>query len=146
MLFGAVVAVVAVAVVGAMAFGAKRTSRSSPASNPHEGVPRLMIDNNVVNFGAVPYRRMIEAKCEITNGGKEVLEFTEAPFIEMVKGCCPPSLVLAKKSLNPGERTTVSVSFMLYQGMGGLHDFRVYLRTNDPSQPDKTVRILAGWK
>ena len=104
-----------------MARAHKDTSVFSPPAHPHEGAPRLMID-------------------------KEVLECTEAPFIEMVKGCCPPSLVLAKKSLNPGERTTVSVSFMLYQGMGGLHDFRVYLRTNDPSQPDKTVQILAGWK
>ena len=65
--------VFAVAVIGAVAPGAKRTSKSSPASNPHECAPRRMIDKNVVDFGAVPYRKMIEAKFGITNGGKEVL-------------------------------------------------------------------------
>lgn len=108
--------------------------------------PKLVVDKDVIDFGAVPYRKMIEARFEISNAGKEVLEVTEAPFIEIVKGCCPPSPVLGKKSLKPGERTTVSVSFMMYQGMGGLHDFRVHLRTNDPSQPDKTVQILSDWK
>lgn len=139
-------AVVAVGIIGTVALGARRTPKAALASKPHEGAPRLVIDKEVVDLGVVPYRKMIEAKFAITNGGKEVLEFTDTPFIEIVKGCCPPSPVLGKKSLNPGERTTVSVSFMMYQGMGGLHDFRVHLRTNDPSQPDKTVQILSDWK
>ncbi|MBA4071176.1 MAG: hypothetical protein C0497_04965 [Gemmatimonas sp.] len=136
----------AVVAIGGVAFGVSRTPMSLVAARPHEGAPRLVVDKDVVNFGAVPYRKMIEAKFAITNGGKEVLEFTEAPYIEVVKGCCPPSPVLGKKSLKPGEGTTLSVSFMMYEGMGGLHDFRVHLRTNDPNMPDKTVQILSDWK
>ena len=133
-------------VIGGVASGVSRTPMSMVAARPHEGAPLLVVDKDVIDFGAVPYRKMIEAKFAITNGGKEVLEFTEAPYIEVVKGCCPPSPVLGKKSLKSGERTTLSVSFMMYQGMGGLHDFRVHLRTNDPGMPDKTVQILSDWK
>lgn len=132
--------------IGGVAFGVSRMPMSMVVARPHEGAPRLVVDKEVVDFGAVPYRKMVEAKFAITNGGKEVLEFTEAPYIEVVNGCCPPSPVLGKKSLKPGEGTTLSVSFMMFQGMGGLHDFRVHLRTNDPNMPDKTVRILSDWK
>lgn len=137
---------VAAAVIGGVAFGVSRSSVSSTSVRPHDGAPRLVVDKEVIDFGAVPYRKMIEAKFEIMNGGREVLEFTEAPYIEVVKGCCPPSPVLGKKSLKPGERTTLSVSFMMYQGMGGPHDFRVHLQTNDPNIPDKTVQVLSDWK
>ncbi len=136
----------AAAVIGGVAFGVSRGSVSSTSVRPHEGAPRLVVDKDVVDFGAVPYRKMIEAKFKITNGGKERLEFTEAPYIEVVKGCCPPSPVLDRKLLKPGEETTLSVAFMMYQGMGGPHDFRVHLRTNDPNMPDKTVQVLSDWK
>lgn len=139
-------AALAAVAIGGVAYGASQTPMSMVATRPHDGAPRLVVDKDVVDFGAVPYRRKIEAKFEITNGGNAVLEFTQAPYIEVVKGCCPPSPVLGKKSLKPGERTTLSVSFMMYQGMGGLHDFRVHLRTNEPSTPDRTVQVLSDWK
>ena len=139
------VALAAVA-IGGVAFGVSRSPLSMVGARPHDGAPRLVVDKEVVDFGAVPYRKMIEAKFEIMNGGKEVLEFTEAPYIEVVKGCCPPSPVLGKMSLWSLERTTLSVSFMMYQGMGGPHDSRVHLRTNDPSRLDKTVQVLSDWK
>ncbi len=136
----------AVLAIGGVALGVSRTPMPIVAARPHDSAPRLVIDKEVIDFGAVPYRKMIEAKFEITNGGKEVLEFTQAPYIEVVKGCCPPSPVLGKRSLKPGEQTAMSVSFMMYQGMGGPHDFRVHLHTNDPSRPDRTVQILSDWK
>jgi hypothetical protein len=47
--------------------------------------------------------------------------------------------------LNPGETTTVSMSFMMHGDMGGMHDFRVHLPTNDPAQPDRTLTVLSNW-
>ena len=138
--------VVLVVMIGGLTVFGRRTPVLRELIPPHDGAPRLVVDKNVVDFGAVPYRKMIEATFELSNGGKEVLEFTEAPYIEVVKGCCPPSPVLGKKSLRPGEKTTLSVSFMMYQGMGGPHDFRVHLPTNDPDMPDKTVQVLSDWK
>jgi len=139
-------AVLAAAVIGSVLLGVGRSSVPLALARPHDGAPKLLIDKTAIDFGAVPYRKMIHAAFELTNGGNEVLEFIEAPYIEVVKGCCPPSPVLGKKALKPGEATTVSVSFMMYQGMGGRHDFRVHLRTNDPSQPDRTVQVLSDWK
>ena len=142
---GLAVALAAAVVVGVVLSG-HRAPMLRALRLPHEGAPRLVVDKELVDFGAVPYRKMIEAKFEVTNAGKEELEFLDAPYIEVVKGCCPPSPVLGKKSLAPGETTTLSVSFMMFQGMGGPHDFRVHMKTNDPTAPDRTVQVLSDWK
>lgn len=48
-------------------------------------------------------------------------------------------------TLNPGDATTVSVEFTMHGDMGGSHDFRLHLPTNDPQQPDVVVTILSDW-
>jgi len=47
--------------------------------------------------------------------------------------------------LNPGESTTVAVSFAMHAGMDGFHDFRLHLPTNDPAQSDREIVILSNW-
>jgi hypothetical protein len=47
--------------------------------------------------------------------------------------------------LDPGETTTLSMSFMMHSDMGGPHDFRVHLPTNDLAQPDRTLTVLSYW-
>jgi len=47
--------------------------------------------------------------------------------------------------IKPGESTELSMEFMMHADMGGLHDFRVHIPTNDPSQPDLTVTVLSNW-
>jgi hypothetical protein len=34
---------------------------------------------------------------------------------------------------------------MMHEGMGGPHEFRVHLRTNDPVEPEKQLVILSNW-
>ena len=34
---------------------------------------------------------------------------------------------------------------MMHAGMDGPHDFRINLRTNDPTQPNKELVILSNW-
>ena len=48
-------------------------------------------------------------------------------------------------ALNPGESTRVSMSFMMHGDMGGMHDFRLHLPTNDPANPDRQVTVLSNW-
>jgi hypothetical protein len=48
-------------------------------------------------------------------------------------------------TLQPGESTMVSMDYMMHGNMGGKHDFRVHLKTNDPTQPDKEVTLLSNW-
>jgi hypothetical protein len=47
--------------------------------------------------------------------------------------------------LDPGERTLLSVRFMMHGDMGGPHDFRIHLATNDPAQPDRELVVLSNW-
>jgi hypothetical protein len=47
--------------------------------------------------------------------------------------------------LNPGETTTLSLEFMMHGEMGGLHDFRVHLMTNDPAAQDRTLAVISNW-
>jgi hypothetical protein len=47
--------------------------------------------------------------------------------------------------LKPGESTTLSMQFMMHEGMDGMHNFRVHLPSNDPQQPDRTLTVLSNW-
>ena len=47
--------------------------------------------------------------------------------------------------LNPGESTTLSMEFMMHGDMGGPHDFRVYLPSNDPTQSAEPLAVLSNW-
>jgi hypothetical protein len=37
------------------------------------------------------------------------------------------------------------MQFTMPAGMDGPHDFRVALQTNDPSQPQRELRVLSNW-
>lgn len=47
--------------------------------------------------------------------------------------------------INPGESTVVTLEYLMHGNMGGPHDFRLKLKTNDPSQPEKEITILSNW-
>jgi hypothetical protein len=47
--------------------------------------------------------------------------------------------------LQPGETTTLSMQFMMHGDMGGQHDFRVQLATNDPAQAVQELQVLSNW-
>ena len=47
--------------------------------------------------------------------------------------------------LQPGDTTTLSMQFMMHGDMGGRHDFRVHLMTNDPAEVDKTLAVISNW-
>jgi hypothetical protein len=47
--------------------------------------------------------------------------------------------------LQPGQSTTLSMSFMMHGDMGGFHDFRVHLPNNDPAWAERTLTVLSNW-
>ncbi len=47
--------------------------------------------------------------------------------------------------LGPGKRTTLSLRFNMHGDMGGMHNFRVHIPTNDPEQPDFSLTVLSNW-
>jgi hypothetical protein len=47
--------------------------------------------------------------------------------------------------LQPGESTTLSMEFLMHGNMGGKHNFRVHLKTNNSAQADRTLTVLSNW-
>jgi hypothetical protein len=47
--------------------------------------------------------------------------------------------------LRPGESTEISMRFMMHAGMGGPHDFRVRLLSNDAEQSEQELKVLSNW-
>jgi hypothetical protein len=47
--------------------------------------------------------------------------------------------------LEPGQQTTLSMSFMMTANMAGQHDFRVRLPTNDSLWGERTLTVLSNW-
>jgi len=47
--------------------------------------------------------------------------------------------------LNPGESTTLSMEFMMHGDMGGMHDFRVHLPSNDLAFAGRTLAVVSNW-
>ncbi len=47
--------------------------------------------------------------------------------------------------VEPGQQTTLSMSFMMTASMDGPHDFRVHLPTNDTAWGDRTLQVLSNW-
>ena len=37
------------------------------------------------------------------------------------------------------------MDFMMHGDMGGYHDFRLHLPSNDPDKPDWTLAVLSNW-
>jgi len=48
-------------------------------------------------------------------------------------------------TLKAGESTVISMEYLMHGNMGGMHDFRLHLQTNDQSQPDMEIQILSNW-
>lgn len=47
--------------------------------------------------------------------------------------------------LKPGDTTTLSMQIMMHGDMGGQHDFRVRLLTNDPANPLTELQVISNW-
>jgi hypothetical protein len=37
------------------------------------------------------------------------------------------------------------MQFLMHGDMGGQHNFRVHLFTDDPSQPERLLTVLSNW-
>ena len=47
--------------------------------------------------------------------------------------------------LPPGGTTTLAMQFMMHGDMGGYHDFRVQVLTNDPENPQTELQVTSNW-
>jgi hypothetical protein len=110
-----------------------------------KGTPSLKVDKEKVDLGDVKLGESVSVSFQITNFGNKTLRFSKDPYIETIKGCWAPSPAISSMALKPGESATLSMDFSMHGDMGGLHDFRVHLPSNDPQQPDHTLTVLSNW-
>ena len=135
--------------VAAMLAGTFSVFASANKSNNNVvsgGTPTIALDQQNIDMGYIKLGQYRTIKIKVTNTGDGVLQFKDTPYIEVVKGCCPPDMTIGSMSLNPGQSTYVQTpEFMMHQGMDGKHDFAIHLKTNDPANPDYLVHVLSDW-
>jgi len=51
------------------------------------GGARLAVDKDLVDFGALPYNQMVEARFQLKNVGDHPLQLPPSPPVEVVEGC-----------------------------------------------------------
>ena len=110
------------------------------------GTPVISVDQQNIDMGYIKLGEYRTIKIKVTNTGDGVLRFKEQPYLEVVKGCCPPNISVGKLTLDPGQSTYVETpEFMMHEGMDGPHDFAIHLKTNDPKKPELLVHVLSDW-
>jgi hypothetical protein len=138
-----VVAAVVVLIAIGVAFA---VNANKPAYVPEfAGAPHAVVSTPLIDHGDLQMEEFAESVFEIQNTGDQVLVILDEPRVELVQGCCPPRAMVSRSSLQPGETATISLRFTMHEMMGGPHEFRVHVPTNDPAQPNIALTILSNW-
>jgi hypothetical protein len=140
-LIGAVLAVVAVF----FALSVVQTVTPKKVALEFSGGPSLKVFQDGLDLGDQKLGQTVPLRFEIANVGDRPLRITEQPYLEVVKGCCPPATKIGSMLLQPGETTVITFNLMMHGGMGGYHDLRLHIKTNDLNQPDRSITIISNW-
>jgi hypothetical protein len=54
---------------------------------PHRAGPRLAVDRDLIDFGAVRYNQFVEARFRLKNVGDQPLRLPASPPLEVAEGC-----------------------------------------------------------
>jgi hypothetical protein len=54
---------------------------------PHRVGPRLAVDQELIDFGAVRYNQFVEARFHLKNVGDQPLRLPASPPLEVAEGC-----------------------------------------------------------
>jgi hypothetical protein len=133
----------AVAIFAAISVG--KAAVPKKVALEYSGGPSLKVFQEALDLGDQELGQTVPLRFEIANVGDRPLRITEPPYLEVVKGCCPPTPKIGSMLLQPGETTVITFNLMMHGGMGGYHDLRLHLKTNDPEALDRTITILSNW-
>lgn len=98
-----------------------------------DGSPRLEVESIEVSFGELPPTEIVDVRFTLRNAGAEPL--TVQPTMGP-----PLRLLSVPDSISPGERGELVVQVDLRRQQGPVA-FPVELATNDPEQPELTLRV-----
>lgn len=101
--------------------------------------PRLTLDNSVIDFGRLYEENKVSAKVVYRNTGKSTLM-----NIEFHPACGCTAAKPTHTVLEPGEAGSVEITFDP-KGKPGRSTKTVQVRSNDPFQPNQTLRLEADF-
>jgi hypothetical protein len=78
------------------------------------------------DMGRVPLNVAVRPRWTLQNTGRAAVTLGE-PKAEVRTGCCPGPLELGRRSLAPGESTTLTFELSMHPGMDGPHDLAVHV-------------------
>jgi len=98
--------------------------------------PDIEIAEPIHDFGAIPQLEVIEHTFTIKNVGQQPLN-----ILEVNPSCACEKVDLKEKMIPPGGQTSLDVR---YRGStnGGKTRVAVYLKTNDPDEPEVVVSLV----
>jgi hypothetical protein len=133
-------------VLGFVAIGQASGTAVDPDFRPKvTGAPGLEVTQEFFELGDMHYNVPAKVTYNLQNVGDQPLRILEIPKVQVLQGCCPPTPEISALTLKPGQRGTISISFTMHAGMDGPHDFRIALRTDDPSRPNTELRVTSNW-
>lgn len=74
-------------VVGAVSWILLPWGNSASSAAQYQGGPRLAVDRDLIDFGNVPFKRMVKASFRLRNVGDKPLQLPANPPLEVVEGC-----------------------------------------------------------
>lgn len=137
--------IVGVIVVVGIGLAVITSQNSAPYVPEVTGAPHAEVSTTLIDHGDLQMEEFAESIFRIRNTGDQPLRILEEPRVELVQGCCPPRAIVSHMTLQPGEETTISLRFTMHEMMGGPHEFRVHVPTNDPTQAVILLTILSNW-
>ncbi len=112
--------------------------------NQGRNFPKIEISPKVYDFGEINYGDVVSYNFMVTNLGNEILEIKR-----VATSCACATAKIEKERITPGEKVNLLVSYD--SGLMPLHgegreERIIYLRSNDPVNPQVEVRIYATLK
>lgn len=111
-----------------------------------DNLPKIEVSPQSFDFGEVEYGKVAGYTFKVRNTGSEILEIKR-----VATSCACTTAKILKEKLNPGEETELLVSYdtaamgRSAHGMGKQERI-IYVKSNDPVNPQVTVMIYANVK
>ena len=104
--------------------------------------PKIEITPKIFDFGEINYGNVVSYGFKVKNSGEGVLEIKR-----VATSCACTTAKIAKEKIEPGEEVELLVTYdsdaMPLHG-SGREERIIYLRSNDPANPQVEVRIYAN--
>lgn len=119
--------------------------KSVPGAEENVARPQIGVSPQDFDFGQIQYGQTVKYAFSVKNTGEALLEIDRVGT-----SCSCTKAEIAKTKLNPGEETSVLVTYdsgaMSGDHAKGLQERIIYIRSTDPVNPQVEVTLHADVK